>query len=120
MTSKTKLISVVFMFFLLAGCASFVETGYDTIKTSNYAVDKLMDKAGQAYQEGNLNDKQKSKIISIYNDYHAASNAADEALAIYKETKSSKDKRQYLESLEKLNEQKSKFKNIIKELLNDK
>lgn len=112
------LTSFVSILIFSGGCSkNLVENGYDTIKTSNVTVDQLMTKAGELYKQGKISEKQKQKITKVYKKYRSAADMADEALAVYAETKNSETRNRYLEALENLNDQKSKFIELFRSLV---
>ncbi len=96
---------------------SFVETAYDSIKTANITVDELMTEAGEMYQEGKLSESEKEKIDQIYNQYRAASDLADSALAAYKRTQDQDDKQKALSALAELEHLEAKIKVLINKFM---
>lgn len=104
------------------GCGpkqSFVETGYDSIKVSNSFVDDLMTQLGKEYRAGNISKSEKQKISRIYRIYKASADLADESLADYASSKTQKNRQKYLDALESLSSNKSKFIKLSREILND-
>lgn len=116
------LIAVGLCLLLFGGCSSkktFIENGYDTIKTTNSMVDNLMTTLGEKYRQGEVTESEKEKITKVYNKVLQASDLVDESLADYAENETSETRQKYLTALESLSSNRAAFMKLAREVLNE-
>lgn len=112
----TRVLFILMMAALTFGCAAkdVTESGYDTIATSNEAVHRLMLKAGEYYQQGEITESEKEKLSELYLKYRAAANSATEALAAYANASTKENHEIYLSYISDLIEHRQTFINSVK------
>jgi hypothetical protein len=73
-------------------CASFQRNTYRTLSIAKETYDVSMKSAADLYKQGKINDRQKTEIIRVGNEYRAAYFVAVDALVAYAATDASDDK----------------------------
>jgi hypothetical protein len=114
-----KKMAVIGLLLIFLGCAhGFVENGYDTISTANYAVTQTMEYLGSQHCAGKISDDQKADILKYYERYRLASDIADEALAIYSISKTESAKAAVIDALVQIDLRKAELIAIAETILN--